>query len=70
MCVMASLLTLPALKNIFHFTCSLYLQEHCTPWAQHNITSSLLMEAIHHVKFKGYTPGLCFTDPTPSPHLS
>lgn len=45
--------TLYVLKNIFHFTWSLFLQEHCTSWTRHNITSSLLMEAIHHVGVQG-----------------
>lgn len=64
MSVMAFQSTLPALyilKNTFYFTCSLYLQEDCTSSTQHNITNSLLMEAIHHVKFKGHAPCLCFT---------
>lgn len=52
-------------------SCSLNLQQHCTSWAQRNNISSLLMEAIHHIDFRGYTPDLCSTvsppDLTPCP---
>lgn len=48
-------LVLYVLENSCYFTCSLHSN------VLHNIGSSLLMEAIHHGGFKGYTPDLCFT---------